>query len=187
MLNSFITSLILVAIVTGVSLGIRYLLWKENEVPENISKFRWLIAFGVTAIAIMIEVTAKLEVHSAAKLLNAIILISVAQTLKNTKSDAEKESVQNILSSKDDLPTKDEYTCPNCHSPVNENHKFCAYCGADLSELVIEEEKQNISTSKSGIKIINYTCSNCNHTVNEKDKFCANCGGTLRMDKFEKE
>lgn len=167
MLTTFITNLIIVAAVTGVLFGIRYLLWKDN-VPENISKFRWLIAFGVVIIVIMIEVGVNLEVRGTAQILNAIILISVAQMLKNTKSDTEKKSTQNTLSSNEDRTTKDEYTCSDCNSSVNENDKFCSNCGADISS------KKNI----------NYTCSNCNQSVNEKDKFCANCGSALRMDKF---
>jgi RNA polymerase subunit RPABC4/transcription elongation factor Spt4 len=161
-----ITNLIIALVVSGAVIGVRYLLWKDENVPENISKFRWLIAFGVVILAIMIEVGANLA-SPKAQLVNFAILFTVAQILKNKKSDI-------------------KFVCSNCNHKANNNDKYCPSCGASLSEIVSEEEKQNISTFEDDINNIHYKCGNCHSPINKKDKFCFNCGSALRTDKFGK-
>lgn len=54
--------------------------------------------------------------------------------------------------------------CSNCQNEVNDNDKFCPYCGAKFKEP----------------DPIDVFCTNCGHKSNSKMSFCSNCGVSLR-------
>ena len=56
-------------------------------------------------------------------------------------------------------------TCQSCGSEVDEGAKFCKNCG---SEVIVEEENENISETKF--------CANCGFEMPQSTKFCPECG-----------
>ena len=56
-------------------------------------------------------------------------------------------------------------TCQSCGSEVDEGAKFCKNCG---SEVIVEEENENISETKF--------CANCGFEMPKSTKFCPECG-----------
>jgi rRNA maturation endonuclease Nob1 len=54
----------------------------------------------------------------------------------------------------------DTITCPQCHTAVQTDDKFCAKCGTAL----------------------NLTCPQCHKKVMADDKFCARCGAALKVE-----
>lgn len=59
--------------------------------------------------------------------------------------------------------------CNNCGKEINDNAKFCKYCGQPVENIqtVIQEEKQTI------------TCPACGKEVNKENSFCTNCGAKM--------
>lgn len=66
-----------------------------------------------------------------------------------------------------------EYSCSNCNNPVGKDDKFCKNCGADLSEVVYEDDN----------KII-YHCDTCGIEIPSDYKFCKNCGSKVLREKI---
>ncbi|MFH4906120.1 PrsW family glutamic-type intramembrane protease [Staphylococcus cohnii] len=62
--------------------------------------------------------------------------------------------------------------CSNCGSHVENNDKFCIYCGHNL-------ENEEIMSRK------NEVCPNCYTEIEDQDKFCMNCGYNLKEKKDE--
>ena len=59
------------------------------------------------------------------------------------------------------IATAEEIECPNCHTKLNANSKFCLECG-----------------NKFEIKKPSF-CTECGEPVNPGSKFCANCGSKI--------
>ena len=76
----FLESLIIGGVISGIIIGIRFLIWKE-EIPETISKLRWVIAIAIGIIIIFIEINVGFTPKS--QIINAFIIYLIAQVLDN--------------------------------------------------------------------------------------------------------
>ena len=86
MLSYFIINLIIVAIITAIVYGIRYTLWKE-KVPQNIEKYRWVIAIVCALIFLIISLAIQRSNNqpnqSGGNVIYAILAFTIANALKN--------------------------------------------------------------------------------------------------------
>ena len=76
----FLESLIIGGVISGIIIGIRFLIWKE-EIPETISKLRWVIAIGFGLTLIFVEIN--LGFAPGSQVINAFIIYMIAQVLDN--------------------------------------------------------------------------------------------------------
>lgn len=86
---------IIVIIITLIVYGIRYALWKE-EVPQNITKYRWAIAIVCTIIFLFIGVAIQYSNNptssqSGGEIVYAILLFTIANILKNPEKPKQNE------------------------------------------------------------------------------------------------
>jgi RNA polymerase subunit RPABC4/transcription elongation factor Spt4 len=69
-----------------------------------------------------------------------------------------------------------EYSCSRCQNPVDESDKYCKYCGADLSDIVFENEEQPI-----------HYCEDCKLAIPGNYKYCNICGTEVTTKKVCKK
>ncbi len=84
MLTAAITGAVVGGIVFGLIYGIKSLIWK-NEIPNLISKFRWLIAITIGVVVIAIEINLRMERTSVVNLIIIAVVIGIAEVLKKKK------------------------------------------------------------------------------------------------------
>ena len=82
---------------------------------------------------------------------------------KNAIETAELSSVPSISTSAAPAITtsSDEIECPNCHTKLSANSKFCLECGSKI------EIKKTIF------------CTQCGESITAGAKFCASCGAKI--------
>lgn len=56
--------------------------------------------------------------------------------------------------------------CPVCNNPIAPNSRFCAYCGASLNAVPVQNRVS--------------FCKGCGSPINENTAFCPNCGTKLK-------
>lgn len=85
-LSAFITGAIVGGIVFGLIYGIKSLIWK-NQIPNLISKFRWLIAIIIWIVVMVIEFNLgiNLERNSVGNLVNLAVILGIVEVLKKEK------------------------------------------------------------------------------------------------------
>ena len=76
----FIPAFIIGLVISAGIWGLRFMIWKE-EVPEIISKFRWVIAIAIGITLIAVELSAGLEPES--QIVNGFIVYVIAGALDN--------------------------------------------------------------------------------------------------------
>jgi len=62
--------------------------------------------------------------------------------------------------------------CPKCNAIQNADVAFCSSCGADLSNVPLQNAEDTTTTGKK-------FCPNCGQPVDPGSKFCAACGAVL--------
>lgn len=75
-----------------------------------------------------------------------------------------KEMKSNIDNSKNN--THNSNNCPNCHSNVDNNAKFCPNCGEKITKVEEESSKKKF-------------CPECGAKQDGNSKFCSECGNKL--------
>ncbi len=78
----FIPALIIGGVISGIILGMRYMIWKDN-VPDSVSNLRWVIAIGIGVLLIFLELNAGFEIKSQS--INGFIIYVIAQALEKEK------------------------------------------------------------------------------------------------------
>lgn len=90
-----LANLIIVGVVISVVYAIRYSLWKE-EIPTNITKYRWLIAIAITFVIMFITVAIQdnagiNSTKPGGDLIYLLLLYTISNALKNGKKEDKKE------------------------------------------------------------------------------------------------
>lgn len=62
--------------------------------------------------------------------------------------------------------------CPKCSNIIDDDAKFCVYCGNDLSSI-----KENLISERNASKTI---CHNCGSVMDKDSNFCTVCGTNLK-------
>lgn len=91
-------------------------------------------------------------------------------------------AVSRNASSKAPSISSNTISCPNCHSQVNADSKFCTSCGTKLNQESFCEicgapvsEGDSFCTN-CGNSLKKNRCPNCGNEIGESDSFCINCG-----------
>ena len=169
----------IIAAIIGVAVYlIRVALWK-NEIPSAVRQLRYVLAFGITILAIAIQIAIIGEVKGYVYILNGVLFLAIAQVLSDT----------NVIISR---KVAHFYYCPNCKNKLDEKSKFCIHCGTDLTKVTTklsclkcgsELKPENKFCPECGTAVIKEQkkdlCPNCNNKINENQKFCVECGTRL--------
>jgi hypothetical protein len=101
--------------------------------------------------------------HEAADTLRAL-----DQWEAQADQDLDQEFEREIAARRSQLTTGTR-TCPSCGRPAADDDKFCAICGAALTEAPASAE----------LPVEEASCPKCGRRADPGDRFCAGCGQAL--------
>lgn len=160
---------------------VRYTVWRDN-LPSAVLHLRWVLAFAITFVAIIIEVAVLGKVDKIILMLNGVLFLSIGQILGNSNPIKSRQNLSKL-------------NCPKCNAAIVISDKFCQNCGTDLTSLNhskkcqkcgFESAKGSKFCSNCGAKILDENkkisinvCPSCNHQLIGNEKFCGECGSKI--------